>query len=74
MSSLRTDRVNVRINGEERSLEAGTSVAAMLGVLGASTPLVAVERNREIVPKAAYGSTLVEDGDEFEIVEFVGGG
>jgi thiamine biosynthesis protein ThiS len=39
-----------------------------------STPRVAVERNREILPKASYGSTALEDGDELEVVEFVGGG
>jgi thiamine biosynthesis protein ThiS len=35
---------------------------------------VAVERNREIVSKAAYDSTELEDHDELEVVEFVGGG
>jgi len=39
-----------------------------------STPRVAVERNREILPKASYDSTSLEEGDELEVVEFVGGG
>jgi thiamine biosynthesis protein ThiS len=64
----------VRVNGDERSLGAGTSIAGLLDALGVSTPRVAVERNRVIVPKAAYDSTLLEEGDELEVVEFVGGG
>lgn len=66
--------VRVRVNGDERRFPHGTSVAALLDALGVSTPRVAVERNREIVPKAAYPSTKLEDGDALEIVEFVGGG
>lgn len=66
--------VSVRVNGDERAFPAGTSVAALLASLGVSTPRVAVERNREIVPKAAYESTHLEECDELEVVEFVGGG
>ena len=66
--------VRVRVNGDERRFPNGTSVAAMLAALGVSTPRVAVERNREIVPKAEYSSTELEEGDSLEVVEFVGGG
>jgi sulfur carrier protein len=66
--------VRVRVNSGERSFGAGTSIAGLLDALGVSTPRVAVERNRAIVPKAAYDSTLLEEGDELEVVEFVGGG
>ncbi|HMA18426.1 MAG TPA: sulfur carrier protein ThiS [Thermoanaerobaculia bacterium] len=66
--------VRVRVNGDERRFPDGTSVAALLAALGVSTPRVAVERNREIVPKAAYSSTLLQEGDALEVVEFVGGG
>jgi thiamine biosynthesis protein ThiS len=62
------------VNGDERRFPNGTSVAAMLAALGVSTPRVAVERNREIVPKAEYSSTELEEGDALEVVEFVGGG
>jgi sulfur carrier protein len=67
-------KVRITVNGEVRSFPAGTSVADLLGVLGVSTPRVAVERNRAIVPKARYESTLLEEGDALEVVEFVGGG
>lgn len=66
--------VRVRVNGDPRSFPAGTAISAVLGALRVSTPRVAVERNRVIVPKAVYESTLLEEGDELEVVEFVGGG
>jgi thiamine biosynthesis protein ThiS len=66
--------VRIRVNGTERSFPDGTSVRDLLAILEVSTPRVAVERNREILPKASYGSTPLEEGDELEVVEFVGGG
>lgn len=66
--------LRVRVNGDERRFPAGTTVTALLAALGVSTPRVAVERNREIVPKAAYDSTRLQENDALEVVEFVGGG
>lgn len=66
--------VRVRVNGGERRVAAGSVLSSLLAELGVTTPRVAVERNREIVPRALYGSTRLEDGDELEVVEFVGGG
>ncbi|HEY7862949.1 MAG TPA: sulfur carrier protein ThiS [Thermoanaerobaculia bacterium] len=66
--------MRVRVNGEERLLPPATTVAGLLQQLGVSTPRVAVERNREIVPKARYADTRLADGDDLEVVEFVGGG
>jgi sulfur carrier protein len=66
--------VRIRVNGEERRFPAGTRILELLSQLGVSTPRVAVERNREILPKAKYESTTLEEGDELEVVEFVGGG
>ena len=66
--------MRIRVNGMERSFPDGTSVRDLLAILEVSTPRVAVERNREILPKANYGSTPLEEGDELEVVEFVGGG
>ena len=68
------DDLRVRVNGDELRLPRGASVTALLERLRVSTPRVAVERNREILPKAAYASTSIEEGDVFEVVEFVGGG
>ena len=53
---------------------AGSSLVQMLGELGLDPLRVAVERNLEIVPRSTLGQVCVEDGDDFEIVHFVGGG
>jgi sulfur carrier protein len=66
--------VRVRVNGEELDLPEGASVSSVLERLAIATPRVAVERNREIVPKAQYASTALAAGDVLEVVEFVGGG
>lgn len=66
--------VQVVINGETRELPAGLTVSALLSLLGLTQGPVAVERNREIVPRAEHASTRVEDRDVLEIVHFVGGG
>jgi thiamine biosynthesis protein ThiS len=64
----------VRVNGEHRRVPAGISVADMLNDLGLDPLRVAVERNLEIVPRSTLGQVAVEDGDDYEIVHFVGGG
>jgi thiazole synthase len=66
--------VCVAVNGEQRSVPAGVTIAEMLGLLGLDPRKVAVERNREIVPRSLVGEVEVADGDAFEIVHFVGGG
>ena len=66
--------VHVRVNGEELELPEGASVASVLERLSLATPRVAVERNREIVPKSTYELTRLSSGDVLEVVEFVGGG
>ncbi len=66
--------VFVRVNGEELELPEGASVSSVLEKLEIATPRVAVERNREIVPKAFYATTALAAGDVLEVVEFVGGG
>ena len=66
--------VTVRVNGSEIELPEGASVASVLERLEIATPRVAVERNREIVPKSEYSTTPLAAGDVLEVVEFVGGG
>ncbi len=69
-----SEEIDVSVNGEQRRISAGASIAAMLGELGIDPQCVAVERNREIVPRSTLGEVEVADGDAFEIVHFVGGG
>ncbi len=53
---------------------AGTTLLACLSSAGYDPKRIAVERNGAIVPKADYGRTTLDDGDNLEIVTFVGGG
>ena len=66
--------LSIRVNGEHRRVPAGLSIAALALELGLEPTKVAVERNLEIVPRSTLGEVQVEDGDEYEIVTFVGGG
>ena len=66
--------LSVRINGEERRVPAGLTVAQLLAELGVDPQRVAVERNLAIVPRSTVAEVAVEDGDQYEIVHFVGGG
>ncbi len=66
--------MRISVNGDAHEVPEQLSVAALLAQIGLSDVLVAVERNHEIVPRAAHASTLLVDGDSLEIVQFVGGG
>ena len=63
----------VKINGEEQNA-AGLTMTALLKQDGYDPQKVAVELNEDILPKAQYESTVLQDGDAVEIVNFVGGG
>ena len=68
------ETLSISVNGQHRRVTAGISVADLALELGLEPTRVAVERNLEIVPRSALGQVKVEDGDDFEIVTFVGGG
>lgn len=61
------------INGEERNYGAET-LDALIEELGMKGDRVAVELNRDIVPRGSWGTAALKDGDRLEIVHFVGGG
>ncbi len=63
----------VKINGEEMNV-AGMTFAEYLATTNYDPKRIAVERNGDIVPKSQYGDTLLCDGDNVEVVSFVGGG
>jgi thiazole synthase len=65
--------VKLTINGETKDSGAGT-LAALVESLGMKSDRVAVELNREIVPRGQWAETKLTDGDRLEIVHFVGGG
>ena len=66
--------LSVTVNGEPRQIAAGSTIAAMLRELGIDPARVAVERNLSIVPRSTLDEVEVTDGDQFEVVHFVGGG
>lgn len=66
--------IRVRINGEIREVPTELTVAGLLSHLDIRTNRVAVERNRRIVSKSTFEKTPIEDGDQIEIVSFIGGG
>ncbi len=66
--------MHLQINGEEKRFEEGLSLERLIEQLGMKGDRVAVERNREIVPRARWAETPLADGDRLEIVHFVGGG
>ena len=66
--------MRIEVNGEAREVAKGITVLELLHVLGVQAGPVAVEKNREIVPRAAHASTPLSEGDVLEVVHFVGGG
>ena len=66
--------LKISVNVDHCDMPAGTSIAALVSSLGLDRARVAVERNLEIVPRSSLGEVLVEEGDAYEIVHFVGGG
>jgi thiamine biosynthesis protein ThiS len=67
-------QITITVNGHSRSANSGSTVADLLRVLGLESGRVAIERNREILPRSRWLETLLADGDNYEIVHFVGGG
>ena len=68
------ETASITVNGEHRRVAKGISVADLALELGLEPSRVAVERNLEIVARGTLGEVCVEDGDDYEIVHFVGGG
>ena len=66
--------MTIRLNGDPHELPGPLSVSELLHQLEIDARRVAVELNLTVVKKAAYDSSVIEDGDEVEIVNFVGGG
>lgn len=66
--------LGIRVNGEHRRVPGDMNVTELLNELGLDPLRVAVERNLEIVPRSSLAAVQVEDGDQYEIVHFVGGG
>jgi len=66
--------MTIAVNGERHDVPDGLTVTALLDHLHLNAGRVAIERNRDILPRSRWSETLVESADSFEIVQLVGGG
>ena len=64
----------VRLNGDTRECREGMTLADLVAELGLGAKRIAVEVNRDIIPREEYAHCRLNAGDEIEIVHFVGGG
>src|SRR5215471_4089114 len=67
-------KIEIRLNGEAQELPSSLSIAELLDHFSLPKDHIAVERNRSIVPKQKWETVAVSQGDELEVVHFVGGG
>ena len=66
--------MQIILNGTEKNFQDQISIATLIRELGLDERKIAVERNREIVPRTAFNSVSLCEGDKIEIVHFIGGG
>ena len=66
--------MKIRLNGDPFELAGPLTIAALLAELEIEPRRVAVEHNLDIIKRARYETTMINEGDEVEIVNFVGGG
>jgi sulfur carrier protein len=66
--------IQVTVNGQPRDIAAGSTILDLLADLGIAPGQVAIERNRQLVRREQHGETVLQDGDQLEVVTFFGGG
>ena len=66
--------ITITVNGEQRRAAPGSTVSDLLREMGLNPGRVAIERNLDILSRPDWQDTLLEAGDRYEIVQFVGGG
>ena len=71
---MSSDVITISVNGQSREVARGMTVAALVAELKLPWKFVAVERNRDVVPRARHAETVLAAGDELEVVTLVGGG
>ena len=73
MNNVNTN-LEITVNGETRAAKPGATVIDLLRELGLDSGRVAIERNLQILSRPQWPETVVQSGDRYEIVQFVGGG
>ena len=66
--------IHVQLNGKDREIDSGLSVQELVESLDLNSKLIVVELNREILSRDCFGEIQVSEGDQVELVHFVGGG
>ena len=66
--------MNITVNGDEKNLDTGSTVADLIAALSLEGKRIAVELNMEIVPRSEHGTTILKQGDNLEVVHAIGGG
>jgi sulfur carrier protein len=74
MKSIKNSSLTLTFNGQSHTIAPGDTVATLVASLSLDPRGVAIERNREIVARSAWETTLLAEGDVVELVQFVGGG
>lgn len=74
MSEKAQETLSIQVNGAARAVPAGTSLAALVRDAGLAPEQVAVEVNRQLVPRESRDERLLREGDRVELVTMVGGG
>jgi len=68
------DQITIQLNGESHRIDGDSGLMALISALKLKPKRIAVELNREVVPKAEYDKIVLKNGDVVEIINFVGGG
>jgi sulfur carrier protein len=71
---MAANSMQIQLNGEPYELPAGESVADLLARLDLTGRRLAVELNRDIVPRSVHATTELREGDHVEVVHAIGGG
>jgi sulfur carrier protein len=74
ISAMNEATMQLTVNGQDRELAEGTTIAELLAELGLDPRMLAVERNLNLVPRAEHADTQLASGDRIEVVTLVGGG
>lgn len=66
--------MQITLNGKPYTLKNQVNLSELSEILKLEPTQVAIERNHEIIPRSLYRQTMLEEGDEIEMVTFIGGG
>ena len=66
--------MNITVNGNQQNCPSDTNIYQLLTILSMQDKRIAIEINKEVIPKGAFGSHMLNDGDIVELIQAIGGG